>query len=159
MCCLLLARPLIFFWCLYITRVVVTIIIVLKSHIAHITDNKSWWMDKIGVSTTFPGMGISIPAMYWTVDHVASDERGVAMLHVYIVTLHAVWFEKHVHVLFLRIHLVVGYKWKIGVTPSPITVWSLSKCYICPWNAPLANKQPPFPTPSSTPNTNYMCAV
>ena len=56
-------------------------------------------MDKIGVSTIFPGMGISIPAMCWTVDHVTSDEPGVAMLHVYILTLHAVWFEKHVPVI------------------------------------------------------------
>jgi len=56
-------------------------------------------MDKIGVSTTFPGMGTSIPAMCWTVDHVASDQCGVAMLHVYILTLHTVWFEKHVHVI------------------------------------------------------------
>ena len=74
------------------------------------------------MSTIFPGMGISIPAMCWTVDHVSSDQRGVAMLHIYILTLHAVWFEKHI--LFLRIHfnLVVGYKWKIGVRPCPIIV-------------------------------------
>ena len=148
-----------------ITRVVVTIIIVLKSPIAHITDNKSQSMDKISSVHCIPWHGNQHTSN--VLDCRPCCKRWMWSCDVARIYLHIacclVWEACTCNqLLFLRIHLVVGCKRKIGVRPSPITVWSLSKSYICPWNAHLLINSPlahPLFNPQVVTPTTYICAV